>query len=89
MASNLTAANNTRIEITGAVVLRHTASYSAKDLQSCATMVFVGPAEHVFYLSYEAMVDLGIVPVNFPSTSPLPPITASVLSTDGTPGPRN
>ena len=82
-------ANKARIEITGAVVLRLRASYSANDRQSCATMVYVSPAAHGFYLSREAMVDLGIVPVDLPSISPLPPIPASAPSTDGPPGPRN
>ena len=38
---NLTAANKTRIEITGAVVLRLRASSSANDRQYCAAMVYV------------------------------------------------
>ena len=86
---DLTAANKTRIEITGAVVLRLSASSSANDRQSCATMVYVSPAAHGFYLSCEAMVDLGIVPVDFPSIGPLPRIPASAPSIDGPPGPRN
>ena len=76
-------------ETTGAVILRLRASSSANDLQSCATIVYVSPAAHGFYLSCEAMVDLGIVPVDFPSISPLPPIPGSVPSTGRPPGPRN
>ena len=86
---NLTAANTTRIEIIGAVILRLRASSSANDRQSYATMVYVSSAAHGFYLTCEAMVDLGIVPVELPSISPLPPIPASAPSTDDPPSPRN
>ena len=86
---NLTAANKTRIEITGAVILRLRALSPANDRQSCATMVYVSIAAHGFYLSCEAMVNPGIVPVDFPSISPLPPIPASATSTDGPAGSRN
>ena len=86
---NLRAANKTRIEITGAVILGPRESSSANDRRSCTTMVYVSQAAHGFYLSYEVMVDIGIVPVDFPSISPLPHIAASVRSTDGPPGPGN
>ena len=80
-SGNLTAANKPRIKITGIVVLCLRAPYSANDRKSCATMVYVSPAAHVFYLSYESMVDRGIVPVDFPSITPLPPIPTTVSST--------
>ena len=44
---------------------------------SCATMVYVSEAARSFYLSWEPMVDLGIVSSNFPSVVAAadPPVT--------------
>ena len=46
----------------------------------------VSPATHGFHISCEAIVDINIVPIEFPSINPLPRISASAPYTDGPPG---
>ena len=46
----------------------------------------VSPATHGFHISCEAIVDINIVPIEFPSINPLPRISASAPCTDGPPG---
>ena len=63
----LIAANKSPISIAGAVVVRlQGPSESNGKVYSCATMVYISVDAHGFYLSREAMVDLGIVHPNFP-----------------------
>ena len=63
---DLVAANKSPIKINGAVLLRLN-GLSANGVQlSCACMVYIGEQARGFYLSREAMMELGIVSKDFP-----------------------
>ena len=64
---DLVAANKSPIKIAGAIILRLQGHSPDSEPFSCATMVNVSEAARGFYLSWEAMMDLGIVSPNFPS----------------------
>ena len=64
---DLVAANMSPIKIAGAIILRLQGHLPDRGPFSCATMVYVSEAARGFYLSWEAMMDLGIVSPNFPS----------------------
>ena len=64
---DLVAANNSPIKIAGAIILRLQGHSPDSEPFSCATMVYVSEAARGFHLSWEAMMDLGIVSPNFPS----------------------
>ena len=65
---DLVAANKSPIKIAGAIILRLQGHSPDSEPFSCATcMVYVSEAAPGFYLSWEAMMDLGIVSPNFPS----------------------
>eukprot|EP00111_Clytia_hemisphaerica_P000118 TCONS_00000273-protein len=68
---NLMAANKSLITVEGAacVLLEGVASDGSK--QSCSTMVYISRQAQGFYLSLENMMELGIVPRDFPSLKPL------------------
>ena len=63
---DLVAAINSPIKIAGAIILRLQGHSPDSEPFSCATMVYVSEAARGFYLSWEAMMDLGIVSPNFP-----------------------
>eukprot|EP00111_Clytia_hemisphaerica_P020937 TCONS_00061733-protein len=67
---NLMAANKSPIKVEGAarVRLEGTAYDGSKRL--CATMVYISRQAQGFYLSLENMMDLGIVPKDFPAIKP-------------------
>ena len=58
---SLSAANHSRIEISGAVFVKLTRTSANGKEVSCSTTVYVSPAANGFFLSLGAMVDLGIV----------------------------
>ena len=63
----LSAANKSPIKVSGAIIANlHGTSADGNDI-SCATMVYVSPSANGFYLSCEAMLDLGIISRGFPS----------------------
>ena len=64
---DLVAANKSPITIDGAIIVRLQGVPLSDDKKSCATMVYVSKSAHGFYLSWEAMMDLGIVSHDFPS----------------------
>ena len=64
---DLVAANKSPIKIAGAIILRLQGHSPDSEPLSCATMVYASEAARGFYLSREAMMDLGIVSPNFPS----------------------
>ena len=63
----LNAVSMSRIKIHGAVILRMYGTSSSGGHVSCAVVVYVSPDVSGFYLSQEAMIQLKIVPSNFPS----------------------
>ena len=64
----LLAANKSPINIAGAIIVRLQGYHKARGKKfSCASMVYVSEDANGFYLSCEAMIDLAIVPPNFPS----------------------
>ena len=70
---DLVAANRSPINVAGAVILRLQGRAKDSDKEySCASMVYVSKDVNGFYLSCEAMVDLHIVPSNFPSVGAAP-----------------
>ena len=64
---DLVPANKSTIKIAGAIILRLQVHSPDSEPFSCATMVYVSDAARGFHLSWEAIVDLGIVSPNFPS----------------------
>ena len=83
---DLIAANKSPIDIAGAVMLRLSGTSTLGAQVSCASMVYISAAAKGFYLSCESMIDLGIIPPNFPSVgsaqghstrASLPPAVAS------------
>ena len=77
---DLEAANKSPITIEGALLLRLSGHSSTGKPYSCATMVYVSKQARGFYMSMEAMMDLGIIPRDFPSIGVVP-----VLSDDNSP----
>ena len=70
---DLVAANRSPINVAGAIILRLQGRAKDSDKESsCASMVYVSKDVNGFYLSCEAMVDLCIVPSNFPSVGAAP-----------------
>ena len=69
---DLVAANKTPIKIAGAIILRLQGHSPYSEPFSCASMVYVSEAAGRFFLSWEAMTDLGIVSPNFPSVGKAP-----------------
>lgn len=67
---NLNAANKSPITIEGAARVRLQGIASDGSKQSCAAMVYVSRQAEGFYLSFETMIDLGIVPKDFPAIKP-------------------
>ena len=82
---DLSAANTSPIPVAGAVLLHLSVPSAKGNRPSCAAMVYVSSAARGFYLSWEVMMDLGIVSSNFPSLeSPtLSPVTKQL--DDGSP----
>ena len=66
VSMNLVAANKSPITIAGAIVI-HLQGKSQSKEKMCATMVYVSKQARWFYLSCETMMDLGIIPRDFPS----------------------
>ena len=70
---DLVAANRSPINVAGALILRLQGRAKDSDKEyTCASMVYVSKDANGFYLSCEAMVDLCIVPSNFPSIGAAP-----------------
>lgn len=60
------AANRAPITIDGAVLLRLRGKSTAGEYVEAAVMVYISPEARSFFLSKEAMVQLGVIPANFP-----------------------
>ena len=70
---DLVAANRSPISVAGAIILRLQGCAKDSDKEyTCASMVYVSKDANGFYLSCEAMVDLCIVPSNFPCIGAAP-----------------
>ena len=63
---DMSAANRSPIKVTGAIFAHLTGKGQSGEPISCATMIYISPSVKGFYLSYEAMIDLGIIAHNFP-----------------------
>ena len=57
----MSAANKSHIRIVGALIVRLSGISKQGENISCSTMVYVSPSADGFYLSLEAMVDLGVI----------------------------
>ena len=78
----LTAVSKSRISIFGAVILRiYGTSLSGKQY-SAACIVYISPDVSGFYLSQDAMIQLEIVPVDFPSVGAAAPSTTAIPVTE-------
>ena len=64
---DLVAANKSPIRIEGAIVARLSADGANGITHSCATMVYVSRQAKGMYISMENMMDLAIIPRNFPN----------------------
>ena len=60
------AANMEEIHISGAVFVRLTGTDSSGKKHTAPIMAYVSPSTEKFYLSLEALVQLGVIPKNFP-----------------------
>ena len=69
---DLVAENKSPIKIAGAIILRLQGHSPDSEPFSCATMVYVSEAARDVYLSWKAMMDLGILSSNFSSVGGLP-----------------
>ena len=61
------AANMEEIHISGAVFVRLTGTDSSGKKHTAPVMAYVSPSTEKFYLSLEALVQLGVIPKNFPN----------------------
>ena len=62
----LYAANKEKIDISGAILLRLHGNNSAGQSRTAAVMTYVSPNTQRFYLSREALIQLGVIGKNFP-----------------------
>ena len=60
------AANMEEIDIAGAVFIRLSGTDFAGNTHTAPIMAYVSPSTHKFYLSREALVQLGVIPKSFP-----------------------
>ena len=60
------AANMEEIEIVGAVFVRLSGTDASGNTHTAPIMAYVSPSTQKFYLSREALVQLGVIPKNFP-----------------------
>ena len=67
VTSTLSAANKSRIKINGAILLNMSGIASDGSEIMCTAMVYVSASVSGFYLSYDTMVDLGIIASSFPT----------------------
>jgi len=66
---NMKAANAAPINIDGAIIVRLSGTTGAGDTAKAAVMVYISPDTDNFYLSREAMLQLGIINSRFPQLS--------------------
>ena len=66
---SLSAANRSSIAIEGAFFARLSTAPSDSDSTSCRSMVYVSSSVRAMYLSYESLLDLGLLPMDFPSSN--------------------
>ncbi|KAF3837876.1 hypothetical protein F7725_009644 [Dissostichus mawsoni] len=64
---SLSAANRSPIAIEGAFFARLSTTCSGGRVTSCRSMVYVSSSVRAMYLSYESLLNLSLLPVNFPS----------------------
>ncbi|KAF3835770.1 hypothetical protein F7725_028328 [Dissostichus mawsoni] len=64
---SLSAANHSPIAIEGAFFARLSTTCSGGRVTSCRSMVYVSSSVRAMYLSYESLLNLSLLPVNFPS----------------------
>ncbi|KAF3838964.1 hypothetical protein F7725_017681 [Dissostichus mawsoni] len=64
---SLSAANRSPIAIEGAFFARLSTTCGGGRVTSCRSMVYVSSSVRAMYLSYESLLNLSLLPVNFPS----------------------
>ena len=64
---SLSAANRSPISIEGAFFARLATQSSSGDITACHSMVYVSSSVKDMYLSYDSLLNLGLLPVTFPS----------------------
>ncbi len=78
------AANKEEIEIVGAVFLRLTGIADDGTQHTAAVMVYITPCTSKFFLSREALIQLRVIPKNFPKVGSVPEsseVSASTVDT--------
>ena len=63
---SMRAANMEEIEICGAVFIRLSGEDKSGNVHTARVMTYVSPSTKKFYLSKEALIQLGVIPKNFP-----------------------
>ena len=66
VSHSMKAANSASIEIDGAVLLRLEGQSSEGKKYSASVMTYISPDAKAFYLSKEALIQLGVIPKDFP-----------------------
>ena len=65
--TSLAAANKSRIHIDGAIIVTLSGTKDDGDVISCPAMIYISSSADAFYLCHESMLNLGIIPQDFPS----------------------
>ena len=60
------AANREQIEIVGAIIIRLSAKDNLGNVHTAVVMAYVSPSTNKFYLSREALIQLGVISKDFP-----------------------
>ena len=82
---NMKAANSAPIEIDGAILLRLSGQSTGGEPWQARVMVYISPQANSFFLSKEAMVQLGIIPPSFPSIGSTTTSNVAASRTNSTP----
>ncbi|KAK2555623.1 hypothetical protein P5673_022644 [Acropora cervicornis] len=80
----LSAANRSPISIEGAFFAKRTTQPHNGVVTSCRSMVYVSSSVHAMYLSYDSLLNLGVLSKDFPSlrTTPIPKEGCHTRDTD-------
>ena len=80
----MSAANSFPIAIDGAIILRLRAETDGEKVVEAAVMVYISPDSPSFFLSKEAMVQLGVIQASFPQVGDSPPNNESPVNAAAT-----
>ena len=79
----MVAANKEPINISGAILLRVSGKDNLGDTYTAAVMAYVSPDTTKFYLSREALIQLYVIPKNFPRIGAASSENSAIASRNG------